>query len=126
MPNSLSRLRHEAAIKQGHRCYYCGQPMWEDDPTDFISTYGISKRQIRFCRCTAEHLVARQNGGRNVTQNIVAACAFCNHGRHKKKIAPSPDAMRQDVQKRLSKGKWNGFIFSRPDLDTQPHRSAAA
>lgn len=121
MPNSLSKLRHQASIKQGHRCYYCGQPMWEDDPANFISNYGVTKRQVRLCRCTAEHLVARQDGGRDVSQNIVAACAYCNQGRHKKKIAPSPGAMRQEVQKRLSRGQWNGFIFRRPAQGTPVH-----
>lgn len=125
MPNSLSKLRHQAAIKQDHRCYYCGKPMWESNPTEFISSHGISKRLAHLCRCTAEHLIARKDGGRNVKGNIVAACAFCNNGRHKKKIAPSPEAMRQDVQRRLSRGLWNSFVFSLPEQHTPAHRSAA-
>jgi 5-methylcytosine-specific restriction endonuclease McrA len=89
--------------------------MWEKNPTEFISSHGISKRLARLCQCTAEHLIARQDGGRNVKQNIVAACAYCNQGRHKKKMAPSPEAMRQDVQWRLSRGLWNSFVFSQAD-----------
>lgn len=123
MPNSLSKLRHQAAIKQNHRCYYCGQPMWESDPTEFISRYGVSKRVVRLCQCTAEHLTARQDGGRNVHENIVAACVYCNHGRHKKKVAPTPEAMRKDVQRRLSRGQWNSFVFSPQTRCSPAHTS---
>lgn len=113
MPNRLSKLRHQASVEQDHRCYYCNEPMWEDDPAEFISTYGVTKQQAHLCQCTAEHLIAKQDGGRDVKQNIVAACAFCNHGRHKKKSAPSPETMRQDVQRRKRRGQWNSFVFSR-------------
>ncbi|WP_254782667.1 HNH endonuclease, partial [Lysobacter sp. yr284] len=32
-------------------------------------------------RCTAEHLIARHEGGRNRRENIAAACWLCNQRR---------------------------------------------
>ncbi|WP_282097584.1 HNH endonuclease [Luteibacter sp. SG786] len=58
-------------------------------------------------RCTAEHLTARQDGGRNMASNIAAACWICNARRHRRKFPPPPAAYRAFVQQRLDKGKWH-------------------
>lgn len=57
--------------------------MWESDPESFARHHGISSATAKRFQCTAEHLVARQDGGKDTAANIVAACAYCNHGRHK-------------------------------------------
>jgi len=41
-------------------------------------------------RRTAEHLEARCEGGADSTDNIVAACRFCNGRRHRAKVARNP------------------------------------
>lgn len=58
-------------------------------------------------QCTAEHLVARGEGGPDCDANIVAACAHCNRTRHKRISLPKPEAYRQDVAKRVKRGAWH-------------------
>ena len=106
MPNTLTKNRHLALTNQSHRCYYCGFPMWDDDPAPFISKYGVSPAQAQRVRCTAEHLQARCQGGSNASQNIVAACQFCNQTRHKARTPLDPERYRQRVQQRVAQGKW--------------------
>ena len=67
----LQRLREHACRVQRGICIYCGLPMGDD--------------------VTAEHLVARVDGGRNTGGNIVAACRRCNAGRHALFPADPPD-----------------------------------
>lgn len=107
MPTSLSRHRHQAYIAQSGRCYYCGEHMWEDDIESFSKSYRLSRRQARLVQCTAEHLHARQDGGTNTRDNIVAACKYCNQRRHKRKNPPPPETYRQFVRSRVQKGKWH-------------------
>lgn len=63
----IIHLRRMASKKQGRRCYYCTRVMG-------------SRAQLR---CTAEHLIARSDQGRDSKTNIVAACNFCNAMRHR-------------------------------------------
>lgn len=126
MPTKLVKYRRQAFEQQSHRCYYCGFEMWENDPVRFASAHKITLRQAQLFMCTAEHLEARMDGGSNTPSNIVAACAFCNHGRHKIKNPPEPDEMRRYVEKRLAKGLWNACVFNRPALSIQADRSATA
>ena len=107
MPNSLTKNRHLTLIKQSHCCYYCGFPMWDNDPIPFISKYGVSPAQAQRVRCTAEHLRARCEGGSNASQNIVAACQFCNQTWHKARVPLDPESYRQRVQERLAQGMWH-------------------
>lgn len=107
MPSSLSKHRHQAFLSQNHRCYYCGFEMWEIDPTQFAATHKISVEQASRFQCTAEHLVARQDGGTNIQKNIVAACKYCNHTRHRMKPAPCPDALRRAIAKQIKNGSWH-------------------
>ena len=75
--------RRAAFIAQGHRCFYCDAPMWDREPAQFMNRYRVSRREAELLQCTAEHLTARQDGGSNTRQNIVAAHAFCNRHRHR-------------------------------------------
>lgn len=103
----LARLRYSAYLSQSGRCFYCGLPMWVRDPESFAAANGITSSQARLLQCTAEHLEARQDGGKDTKQNIVAACLCCNQGRHHQKEAPNPDDYRLLVQQRLSQGRWH-------------------
>lgn len=98
----LQRLRTRAFLAQGGLCFYCGIPMWLHSPTEL----GIKPRTARPLRCTAEHVVPRQDGGRDTQENIVAACLHCNLRRHKRKTPPPADVFRALVHRRLARGKW--------------------
>lgn len=102
----LQRLRSQAFHAQQHRCTYCGLVMWLESPAE-LKPLGLRPRTAAPLRCTAEHLVARQDGGKDVVGNIAAACWLCNSRRHKRKTPPAPDAYRAFVQGRLAKGKWH-------------------
>ncbi len=111
MPNrkSLARPRSIAYSRQSGLCFYCGCPMWSGDPNVFITKYGITPSQAKDLECTGEHLKARQDGGLNAQSNIVAACKFCNQGRHKRKTPPPPDQFKQIVSKRMGKKRWHNL-----------------
>lgn len=102
-----TRSRSKAFARQQGRCFYCQFPMWLAQPDEFASSLGITKADASRFQCTAEHLVARQDGGGNSSKNIVAACRFCNNTRHKIPSAPNPTAYRARVSERLTKGKWH-------------------
>ncbi|HEL7629420.1 TPA: HNH endonuclease [Stenotrophomonas maltophilia] len=96
-------LRTSAFYAQSGRCFYCGLPMWLAAPSEL----GLKPRKARAFQCTAEHLVAQQDGGRDVFGNVVAACRLCNLRRHQRPTpAPSPEAYRVRVQQRMAKGTW--------------------
>lgn len=107
MPTTLVKSRQKAYKQQSGYCYYCHSPMWSSDTqSQFIPQYKITSRQAKFYQCTAEHLEARQDGGKDIVSNIVAACYFCNQQRHRLKKAPSPDRFKQYVQKRVFSNIW--------------------
>lgn len=64
-------LRRQACRDQGGLCFYCSYPMGKD--------------------ITAEHLVARKDGGKDKQGNIVAAHYRCNADRHAKYGGMAPD-----------------------------------
>jgi len=103
----LSKLRHEAFLNQSGRCHYCESPIWLEGKKGFAKKYSISVSMAEQFRCTAEHLVARCDGGDNSQGNIVAACIFCNSTRHRIKCPPSPSQYKELVQRWLNKGKWH-------------------
>jgi hypothetical protein len=76
MSSSLVKLRRSAFRAQNGCCFYCGLPMWEDDPERFAQTLGLTAGQAQKLRSTAEHLQARCDGGGDHPSNIVAACAL--------------------------------------------------
>ena len=108
---ALTHLRFLAFHAQKHRCCYCSLTMWLASPAE-IQAIGLQSRSAALLRCTAEHLVAKQDGGKNVAGNIAAACWYCNTHRHKRKTAPAPDAYRTFVERRKAKGKWNSFLIA--------------
>ena len=106
MPRIPKAARHAAFLAQASRCYYCGTPMWERSPESFVSRYGFSRREVQLLRCTAEHLIARREGGSNAPENIVAAHAFCNHLRHKLPVPPAPLELRKRATQRMKACRW--------------------
>lgn len=107
MPTTLIKSRIKAFNLQQGRCIYCELPMWSDDPEAFAKKYKITTKQAKPFQCTAEHLLARQDGGKDHASNIVAACHYCNQKRHKCKSPKDPISYKQYVTNRLEKGKWN-------------------
>ena len=107
MSKRLANHRKSAYSAQSGRCYYCNLLMWESDGESFAQAHKISTPQARLVKCTAEHLEARKDGGKDTKQNIVAACLWCNQERHRIKVAPSPNVYRQMVQRMLSSGRWH-------------------
>jgi hypothetical protein len=91
---SSTRARERAFSIQNGLCYYCDRPM------------APSSQWPHGLACTAEHLVAKRDGGGNSQENIVAAHAFCNRARHARKCPMSHTKYRDHVQKRVAAGKW--------------------
>ncbi|WP_426116830.1 HNH endonuclease [Massilia sp. PWRC2] len=88
--------------------------MWHEDSEVFSREYRIPKRFTRYLRCTAEHLVARQDHGADAADNIVAACLWCNSMRHKGRShkAPEPNIYQAQVQRLVSAGRWHPLAAS--------------
>lgn len=115
MPSKIQTLRRQAFDRQHGRCWYCGVPTWLVSPAELPIA---SQRAAHRLRCTAEHLLAQCDGGRDLAANVVAACAHCNHTRHKRKIPPDPAAYRSEIRRRLGHGKWHpAWVF---DLGAGP------
>jgi len=106
MPTSLDRSRTLAFHRQSGRCFYCKLPIWLDDVAAFRARYSLSVEHARLRQCTAEHLVARQDGGGNGRENIAAACPVCNRRRHLRRRPPSPLQHQQRVMARIQNGRW--------------------
>lgn len=106
MAKSIPRHRKTAFELQNGRCCYCGFQMWQESVEAFAKLHRISVSQAKQFQCTAEHLTARKDGGKDSRSNIAAACARCNLLRHQRKSAPGPLKYQELVQKRLDKGRW--------------------
>ena len=106
MSNSIKAKRHAVYLSQSCKCSYCTAPIWERDPDQFASTHGITRKQARLLRCTAEHLEPKSEGGSNAAGNIVAACLHCNRTRHRARVPLAPAAFRQRVRARVARGGW--------------------
>jgi len=100
---ALQTIRKRKMIAQKGRCFYCDLPMWDAA----AATVGMDA-----LRCTAEHLKPRSEGGKDTSDNIVAACQYCNTMRHRCKQPCSPKAHRQHVRKRMAAGKWLAVRFA--------------
>ena len=108
MARILVKLRREALDAQKGRCFYCRLPVWEQNGKRFARQHGFPARLARYLRCTAEHLIARQDQGGDVKQNIVAACFWCNHQRHHYGgPVPDPSAWQATVRSLVSSGIWH-------------------
>lgn len=104
---SLVKPRSNAFINQSGLCFYCGHPMWSEDPNGFAKKHKVTLGQARRFQCTGEHLKAHKDGGSATQTNIVAACWFCNQKRHQRKNPPYPDQYKKFVHQRLSQGRWH-------------------
>ena len=111
MSQIIPKNRLRAFSKQKGRCYYCKVPMWIGKPDEFASTYGIRENQVKRFQCTAEHLLARQDGGTDERKNIVAACTFCNSTRHRASKALSHVGYQKKVLRRVRRQKWHPREF---------------
>ncbi|WP_342068765.1 HNH endonuclease [Yoonia algicola] len=109
MCKKTKKLMIIAANAQKWRCYYCDYPIWDKDHEEFAKTYALKDGPLRLLRATAEHLIARCDGGADTQDNIVAACDHCNKTRHKAKVPLSPLEFRAKVRRRLAKGRWHSF-----------------
>ncbi|WP_354005685.1 HNH endonuclease signature motif containing protein [Desulfofustis limnaeus] len=104
--NTLQKSRNSAFLKQAGRCFYCNFPMWLDHKDDFAKVHKLSSREADRFRCTAEHLLARSESGKDTKDNIVAACLYCNQNRHRRKNPPTPNRYKEFITRRIKKGKW--------------------
>lgn len=105
--STLVKSRAAAFERQGGLCYYCKYPMWLGDVEPFASRLRLPLRLANSRRCTAEHLVARQDGGSDNAANIVAACFHCNASRHRRKRVRPPAEHCRFVQKRIAHRRWH-------------------
>lgn len=108
---SLVKSREIAFSRQKGRCYYCKCSMWAGNPGEFAQKYKLTRSQVMRFQCTAEHLIARRDGGGWEQSNIVAACRYCNQQRHKGK-GKTPERYKSFVRQRMSQGRWHGIIIS--------------
>lgn len=105
--DKLVRIRFESFRRQAGRCTYCHVLMWIEDCVSFAANHRISIAVAKLLQCTAEHLQARRDGGKDRAENIAAACKRCNQGRHRRKVAPEPMRFHEFVQQRLAKKRWH-------------------
>jgi hypothetical protein len=107
MSRKYLKYRLRSFVRQNGRCYYCGFPMWLGQPESFAGCASLTGGQIDRFQCTAEHLLARQDGGKDTPTNIVAVCKFCNGTRHKTPNPLEAGEYKQKVIRRLKKSKWH-------------------
>jgi hypothetical protein len=100
----LKSLRRKAFQQQQGLCWYCNLPMWFTCPDELL---GLDSSVAWLAQCTAEHLIARCDGGKDAADNIVAACARCNDGRHQLPVPPQPSDYRRYVQIKLGENDWH-------------------
>ena len=107
MSKKITTGRQIAFSRQSARCYYCKLPMWLGHPGSFPARYGLTLKEAAILQCTAEHLVARSDGGSDDPSNIVAACDHCNKKRHARPIPLEPGPYKRLVDQRMSQGRWH-------------------
>jgi 5-methylcytosine-specific restriction endonuclease McrA len=117
----LIQSRNKAFKNQHGLCFYCELPMWKDDSELFSKQFNITKKQALMFQCTAEHLLAKQDGGKDHQPNIVAACKYCNHKRHARKKPKDPVTYKSYVTNRLKHGGWNAPAISKSYIFTQTY-----
>jgi 5-methylcytosine-specific restriction endonuclease McrA len=110
----LKKIVSKRFVDQSGLCFYCTQPMWIEDGAGFARQHGISQKRARALQATAEHLVARSDGGNDSYDNVVAACRFCNEHRHRPRQPLPPERHLPKVRKRLKAGAWHGLRLGVP------------
>jgi len=81
--------------------------MWHRDQERFCTQHNLTPGDTQFLQCTAEHLVARKDGGGDDAANIAAAHLICNRGRHQRKKPLEVDRYRMLVRTRVREGRWH-------------------
>lgn len=104
----IRKFRKSAFSQQAGRCYYCNQPMWLSEPGQYSAQYNLGIREASLFQCTAEHLLAREDGGGDESANIVAACQFCNRRRHARAKPLCPERYKALVTQRVLGRRWQG------------------
>ncbi len=107
MSKTPLRARTQAFRRQAGRCFYCGCLMWTGDCKSFAAQHRLPPKLALLLQCTAEHLLARQDGGSNTRENVAAACLVCNRRRHARKRAPPPEQYRALVAHRMANRRWH-------------------
>lgn len=126
MGSSVVKARARAFQRQKGRCCYCQCPTWLSDAAAFARQHGLTASQASELRATAEHLVARQDGGKGAA-NIAVACLLCNRRRHQRTAeALSADAYRARVARLAQKGRWWPFAMPEGPLSGRRTREAGA
>ncbi|GAB2587558.1 hypothetical protein GCM10027034_19920 [Ramlibacter solisilvae] len=129
MAKNLKKHRRCAFHAQSGRCFYCALPVWEEHPERFAQDQKVPTRLLGFLRNTAEHVVPRQDAGKDIRNNIVAACWWCNSQRHRGRQHRAPDYLnyRSWVQEMVTAGKWHPVVAHRianqgqsPSADRKP------
>lgn len=117
MPSRIQHLRSRAFTRQGGTCCYCGVRMWLESPEE-LPPAARTPSVIRSVQCTAEHLQAKSQCGRDAAGNIAAACARCNHTRHRMRPAPDPEKYLDTVRRQVAHGGWHTKVVRRTGLLT--------
>lgn len=110
----VRQLRQQAFEKQNRRCFYCEYPIWDTGRETFSRKHRLTSRISKHLQCTAEHLVARQDNGKDTADNIVAACLWCNKMRHYRRQhkAPAPSTYKLRISKLIAAGRWHPLAVS--------------
>lgn len=110
MKSKVVQYREQAFVRQSGRCFYCRCEMWRGDGSaSFRERYSLTSGQARALRCTAEHIVAKCDGGKDNAENIAAACERCNFGRHARKKPKTPAEFAAHVGRRIRALRWHNF-----------------
>ena len=107
----IMTARKRALERQQGRCCYCGCQLWLGDPLPFARRYGLTLAAAKCLQATAEHWIARCDGGTDASGNIAAACILCNWRRHAR---PRPlDTARYHVlvTHRMARGRWHSPVI---------------
>lgn len=105
----LRKIRLRAVESQQSLFFYCNLPMAASaaELQSFARKHRLREREALHLLATAEHLLARCDGGGDTPSNIVSAHLICNMRRHRTPTPMPPDAYRSHVQIRCTQGKWH-------------------
>ena len=104
------RTRTRACRRQAGHCIYCECLMWQGSNIDaFCAQHDLDPEHAQQLRCTAEHLLARCDGGSNAASNIAAACLYCNLKRHACRKAKASHNYARYVRAQMRKNQWHLF-----------------
>ena len=111
MSQSFKNKRVREFKSQNGRCYYLQIPMWLPNVTEHLFRSGITTKAMSRIHCTVEHMTARSDGGSDASENLVAACRFCNQTRHRQARSFNSKDFWERVMSRVRAGKWHPDYF---------------